>query len=139
MKHKDCTKCGVELVIGSTWTDSKKKYSDYRCIKCTTKYRKEWAESRGEKETKNRRHNHFKRTYKITYDQFEKLWIGQDYKCAICNCDVSEKFNVDHCHTTGIVRGILCWDCNIGLGKFKDSISSLEKAIHYLKRVKHDN
>ncbi len=139
MKHRNCIKCSIELVIGNTWTENKKKYSDYRCIKCTTKYRKEWAETRGDKETRCRRHNHFKRMYNITYDDFETLWIDQEYKCAICDSNISEKFNVDHCHTSGKVRGILCWDCNIGLGKFKDKIINLERAIKYLNKDKHDN
>lgn len=130
---KPCNKCGCDLIIGNTWSEAKKKYSDYRCIKCTTQYRKEWAASRGDRELKIRRHNHFKRMYGITYEQFENLRMEQDYKCAICNCDISEKFNVDHCHKTKIVRGVLCWDCNIGLGKFKDSVFNLEKAITYLR------
>lgn len=43
------------------------------------------------------------------------------------------KFTLDHCHATKVVRGILCWDCNIGLGKFKDDITYLINAITYLE------
>lgn len=40
---------------------------------------------------------------------------------------------MDHDHTTGKIRGLLCFGCNTGLGKFKDSIVILNKAINYLK------
>ena len=130
---KSCNKCGCSLIIGQTWTEKKQHYCDYRCTKCTTQYRKAWGLSRGDIEIKNRRRNHFRREYGITYEQFEHMLVEQNYKCAICSCDVSEKFNIDHCHVTKVVRGILCWDCNIGLGRFKDDITHLRNAITYLE------
>lgn len=51
--------------------------------------------------------------------------------CAICEGGVD--FVVDHCHTSGEVRGILCRTCNQGIGLLKESIKSLENAIKYLK------
>ena len=56
--------------------------------------------------------------------------------CAICG--VTEEQNgkrlaVDHCHTTGVIRGLLCSACNTSLGKFKDSVELLQRAIQYLK------
>lgn len=65
--------------------------------------------------------------------------------CEICKIKLTNNssslskstwFNVDHCHSTGKVRGILCSKCNIGLGMFKDNIASLETAIEYLKQSK---
>lgn len=41
--------------------------------------------------------------------------------------------HIDHCHATGKIRGVLCSNCNMSIGGFKESISSLEKAIKYLK------
>ena len=41
---------------------------------------------------------------------------------------------VDHCHTTGNVRGLLCDTCNTALGKFRDNIDLLNEAIKYLKK-----
>jgi len=45
----------------------------------------------------------------------------------------SNKLNLDHCHETNTFRGWLCYNCNVGLGKLKDSIEMLERGIKYLK------
>lgn len=55
--------------------------------------------------------------------------------CEICGASPSEtRLAVDHCHTTGKFRGFLCSNCNNGLGRFKDDIEVMSKAISYLKR-----
>jgi hypothetical protein len=51
--------------------------------------------------------------------------------CALCRIRPAE--HVDHDHMTGRVRGVLCFNCNGGLGQFKDSIASLRAAIDYLE------
>ena len=54
--------------------------------------------------------------------------------CDICNRLVSGKsLHIDHCHSTGFVRGILCSHCNSGLGRFRDSVISMRSAINYVK------
>jgi nitrate/TMAO reductase-like tetraheme cytochrome c subunit len=70
--------------------------------------------------------------------QSEILLMKDDQvgRCAICEEILSEDtkhIHVDHCHKTNITRGLLCANCNKGLGFFKDKISNLEKAISYLK------
>ena len=51
--------------------------------------------------------------------------------CHICFKPMS-RIEVDHCHSTGRIRGLLCINCNTGLGKFKDDIATLQRAIDYL-------
>ena len=58
----------------------------------------------------------------------------QNGQCAICGHSLILRFDVDHDHETKRVRGLLCPNCNLGLGYFKDSIKNLEAAIAYLKR-----
>ena len=59
--------------------------------------------------------------------------MNQEGLCAICGLPETDKrFCVDHNHKTGVVRGLLCANCNKGLGHFFDSIESLEKAKSYL-------
>lgn len=62
---------------------------------------------------------------------FNTLLELQDGLCAICGVPNPE--HVDHDHRTGAVRGILCFNCNGGLGQFRDNIAHLERAITYLK------
>lgn len=80
--------------------------------------------------------------YGVTLAQFQFLLDTQDYSCAICgmelNAEVSYKGHigkpvVDHCHTSGDVRGILCNGCNLIIGHAKDDIDRLNRAIVYLK------
>jgi hypothetical protein len=73
--------------------------------------------------------------YGITLDICEQILINQNGKCAICNTILNNKFVIDHCHTTGVVRGLLCNDCNLGLGKFNDDIARLSKAVEYLSKL----
>lgn len=60
----------------------------------------------------------------------------QDHKCAICGTEPMRDLDIDHNHTTGAVRGLLCSYCNKALGMFKDSAVFLGTAIEYL--TKHE-
>lgn len=78
-----------------------------------------------------------KRNYGMTLNEYASMYSEQDGKCGICG-DVKVDYGkdglaVDHCHKNGHVRGLLCTHCNHGLGKFKDSIELLQKAIEYIK------
>jgi hypothetical protein len=74
--------------------------------------------------------------YGITSDDYAKMFVKQNGVCAICGKKPDLKLHVDHCHKTKKVRGLLCGNCNRGLGLFKDEVESLEKAIQYLKYLK---
>ena len=85
--------------------------------------------------TINRKY-HLKKLYGITPAQFDALLLSQNGKCAICKTDApggKGAWHVDHCHHTGKVRGLLCHDCNTGIGKLKDSPRLLRDAISYLE------
>jgi hypothetical protein len=76
------------------------------------------------------RHYHLKRRYGIGADDFDRLVEEQGGVCAICGRPDPE--HVDHSHVTGAVRGILCFNCNGGLGQFRDSVDALRNAVAYL-------
>lgn len=76
-----------------------------------------------------------RRKYGIDLKEYKNMLCHQNNACAICKTRFSRVLgpNIDHCHKTGKVRGILCAHCNRGLGSFKDSTKSLHKAASYLK------
>lgn len=78
------------------------------------------------------------RVHGITKAQYDGLFEKQGGCCAICGIHESlagiKKLAIDHCHTEGHVRGLLCARCNTGLGQFRDSKDLLAKAIEYLRR-----
>lgn len=75
------------------------------------------------------------KNYNLSEIEFNNLLIHQDYKCAICDSKFSDfsKINIDHSHSSGKVRGLLCRQCNLGLGHFTDSKDMLKQAITYLE------
>jgi len=77
--------------------------------------------------------------YGVTLDQFNQVLKDQNGVCAICGCKHKNKLIfpvLDHCHSSGKFRGILCALCNKALGLFKDDVGRLAKAIKYLERNK---
>lgn len=75
--------------------------------------------------------------YGLSIDDFNKMYGNQNGKCCICSKFVEgTKINIDHCHKTGKVRGLLCWNCNMAIGYLKDNIDNLKNAIKYLEETK---
>jgi len=99
---------------------------------------KKWSEKNKDKTRDSR----LKRTYGISSLDYERMFLAQNGKCAICSekqsaitkkSGTSHFLCVDHCHKTGKVRGLLCVNCNIAIGKFKDNPSLMIKASEYIK------
>ena len=97
---------------------------------------KQWAKDDSKKHRAKRRAAKRVKQYGITSLQFESMRQRQDNKCAICFRELPENANVDHCHATNTVRGLLCGLCNTGLGCFRDSSELLSSAMRYLLRHK---
>ena len=120
---KVCADCNQDLPVGAFYKRKDNNGCDgrplSRCIRCYLKV------------NKNRR---LMREFGITLDQYEQLLAEQGGVCAICKSPPPGRrlMPVDHDHDTGVVRGILCHFCNIGLGMFKDNPKSLSAAIIYL-------
>lgn len=71
--------------------------------------------------------------YGLTLAAFQLLWEQQQGCCAICRVSFEdEQYRIDHDHTTGAVRGILCVPCNTGIGLLQDSTTILSQAVQYL-------
>jgi len=76
--------------------------------------------------------------YGMTIPEYEALLLKQAGVCAICGgCDKAKRLAIDHDHETGAIRGLLCFDCNTGIGKFQGSPRLLGKAATYLLQTLH--
>ena len=84
-----------------------------------------------------------KANYGITYDQFTAMLDSQSGCCAICGIKMvvwegqgkTDCACVDHCHATGVIRGLLCGACNRAIGLLKDDPAILDKASQYLRSL----
>jgi len=154
---KTCKKCHKKLPVTSFYKGRS------GCITCRKAYMKTYREENNynklyyeknkEKDKKRCLENYYKNKddpskklkwresqlkikYNLTIDDWNLMYEEQDYLCAICKTDEPKGnglFHVDHCHSSGKVRGLLCHHCNVALGSFKDDIEVLERAIRYLK------
>ena len=101
-----------------------------RCIQCN-KDRWKDAENAGVW-----RSSHYLMNYGMTLDDYDDMCAEQNNSCGICGKHATEftkRLSVDHDHDTGVVRGLLCSNCNAGIGLLGDNIEALERAITYLQ------
>lgn len=81
------------------------------------------------------KNSYYRYQYGITLEQYNQMLLTQGNVCAICRKGESvlgRSLCVDHDHKTGKPRGLLCLDCNSGIGHLKDDTSYLLRAIKYL-------
>lgn len=82
------------------------------------------------------------RKYGLTPEQVDGMKSARDYRCDICATECPNanrgpgQLHVDHCHRTGVVRGMLCGACNKALGLFKDDTARMRTAIAYLEAAR---
>lgn len=80
--------------------------------------------------------------YGLTRDQIDAMYDAQGGVCKICGQPDTTKRNclhIDHCHATGVVRGLLCQPCNLMLGHAKDNVDTLARAVAYLNGSREDS
>lgn len=144
---KICTKCGNGKPLSEFGSDKRRK--DGLRIWCKTCTRKDNLDRYHRQDDEKRARHRWAarksqiRKYGISVERYEEMWREQGGRCKICGDNIEshspERHKVaciDHCHTTGAVRGLLCWHCNVGLGKFFDDVNRLSSAIEYLKEFK---
>ena len=140
-----CTKCN-EVKPQIDFVKSNTTKSGYRgcCKLCFNAYyakrREEKYEQVREYEKKFHRARRLKYEYGITEEYYSNLISLQNNSCVICSTSFTiTPAKIDHCHTSGIVRGLLCNTCNLGLGHFKDKKELLQNAINYLNQYDNAN
>ena len=135
LKIKTCSACNCNKPI-----DQFGICSGYRdghrgqCNQCRTAKQTERLRENPDKRrtTAQSRAQSLRQRYGLTVEQYRALHSMQQDRCAICGI-VSKKLHVDHCHKTGQVRGLLCFDCNLALGRVGDSLEGIRRFVQYLE------
>jgi len=146
IEQKICTKCQESKALTLFHRGRA------RCKQCEAAYRRrwrslnrdkanEWRKRRREREPEAvrdywRRTNR-KRYYGLTEAEYQNMLESSGGACGICREPFCGRPSIDHDHKTGKVRGLLCKQCNFGLGHFRDKISFLNLAADYLGRHGH--
>lgn len=142
---KVCTVCKQSKALSEFWPDRRRLNGLMaRCKVCSREQARAYRASRPDYEkrvyAKHRlatRQRHLVRKYGLTLADYDAMLAKQGGNCAICNAPEVDQFkgvfHVDHCHSTGAVRGLLCRGCNHMLGVVGDDPLKLLRAITYLK------
>jgi hypothetical protein len=140
--NSECKTC--TLVYTASWRARNADHADVRplpatafCNKCQTE---KPASAFALNRTKARGLQHMcldcmrDRKYGLAPGEYDRILEHQGGGCAICKqpCARERRLSVDHCHSTGRVRGLLCQNCNAAIGMFKDDTALLFRAIDYL-------
>lgn len=127
---KICKSCGNEYPQ-EQFTKNKMAKSGYgsKCLSCE----RQRGKAKRNKTPISAREAQLRNKYGITNQVYIDLAVGQDHRCKLCCVKTEETLHVDHCHESGIVRGLLCRACNTGLGFFKDNVETLKRAIIYVE------
>jgi len=133
---KKCYDCKIEKPLSEFNSHKNRKDGKQtHCKVCAKAHQTKW---------------YYQRKFGITLEHRDKLLADQDYGCKICDTTISfpppgsgsgnvnntgnTNAVVDHCHTNGHIRGILCGACNTGLGSFRDNTAALISAVDYLQQ-----
>jgi hypothetical protein len=123
------------------WKDGQEFHQGaWYCKPCANAKSREWHRThKGTKQyDRNKRSRYFKTKYGISLEEYEEKLKQQDSKCEICSAklEIGPLTHLDHCHQTNRIRGMLCTNCNRGLGSFHDSPQKLQAAINYVEKYK---
>jgi len=130
-------------ICRSCWTERQRRYTakkdpeQLRAMKRASRARlkSSWSDERREQDRRRLYGRWLERNYGLTINDYDAIYEAQEGRCRICTTTEPRGrggFHVDHCHETGIVRGLLCTGCNMMLGLVKDNKETLMRAIEYL-------
>lgn len=154
LPDKQCGKCKQIRPPTDFYYRRERKSLSSKCRLCFNAYSQKWRENNHERyRIRNRqwrvgkeeyfRNIWLKSEYGISAEHYDNMLEQQGDVCAICKQPETtydarvgvKRLAVDHCHTTGQVRGLLCAKCNRGLGHFNHCADGLQKAIEYLRKA----
>ena len=131
---KTCGHCKLPRKVGDFYRNKGKPGGRSRtCRFCQEEYCKSWRRRHPKKSCEIRRRSRIKHAYGLSGGEFDRLLTRQSNQCAVCKSPLTKPC-VDHDHRTGKVRGLVCRDCNLAVGHFKDDPERMRKAIRYLQK-----
>ena len=137
-----CSTCFIPLVVGDNWSKGSAKAATYKCNICRAEYQrayhkanreprlarqKQWYNENKEAVLTQQRKTYIRKTFNISVVEYDE-WVSGP--CSICKKDTDKV--LDHCHTTGKIRGVLCRQCNQAIGLFRESKELIKQAVRYL-------
>lgn len=144
---KTCRLCGEAKPFIEFYHHKDTGKPQSRCIQCQNKKSSEWSRNNRAKANAMTR-DWVKRNpayarrkwlarYGLTPEAYDALFAEQDGKCKICQVPFKEPkhTHIDHCHDKGHVRGLLCSNCNLGIGNLQHDTGLLKAAIAYLSPI----
>lgn len=136
--QKVCSKCKNLKDINEFGTNrAQKDGKSIYCFHCRNEQASQWRKTPRGKVRQERLYcvsATLKYEYGIDLTRYNEILASQNGTCAICNSPPTfRRLDVDHCHITGKVRGLLCKRCNTGLGCFHDKEELLKAATNYLE------
>ena len=136
---KECSTCGAIKPLDKYPKNKQcKSGRSGKCKDCVSKYKAQWREAN----PASHRAHHLRTKYGLSIEGFNQLLEIQNYTCLLCdhkhveNCQ-KNALRVDHNHRTGEVRGLLCKECNSGMGLLGDNPERLRAAARYLESRGH--
>jgi hypothetical protein len=136
---KACTKCGQTKPLSDFWIERRRNQAQSHCKKCKATAQKLWRKANPQKvkdrywnNPQGERERHLIRKYGVTQADYDMMFSAQGGGCAVCKKAQARAFDVDHCHATGRVRGLLCTNCNRMIGHAGDDAGRLIAAAAYL-------
>lgn len=145
IQSKSCRKCGETKPVADFY--GKSRISDYpassagfssQCRACVRERTANRRQRLGDEYKINFRDWEYKKKYGIGISDYNKMFELQGGCCGICGkhqTQFKRALAVDHSHLSGAVRSLLCVNCNLGIGSFRENIDVLRTAIEYL--IKH--
>lgn len=115
----------------------------YKDLEAQRKRKRAYARDRRAADPTYGKAAHLKHKYGLQLEDYEAMYAAHP-GCRIClrplelypsKPSQEDRACVDHCHTTGVVRGLLCVACNTGIGMFRDDPDIMSRAIEYLKEI----
>lgn len=130
---KTCYACRLEKPLTEFYRCNVR-YYQRECKGCNKERKGRWHKTDAGKASSAA--TKLKARFGITPSQYDAMLSEQGGKCLVCDTTESylgHRLAVDHCHTTGKIRGLLCKGCNLGLGHFLDNPVSMERAAEYIR------